>query len=58
MQIKVLDHIIIGANRYYSYADERLIEKYEDSFFNLRIRGFSKKSANLQFRFPLYLAGK
>ncbi len=28
MQIKVLDHIIIGDNRYFSFADEGLIEKH------------------------------
>ncbi|MCK4307177.1 DNA repair protein RadC [candidate division WOR-3 bacterium] len=28
MQIKVLDHIIIGDNKYYSFADEGLIEEY------------------------------
>jgi len=28
MQIKVLDHIIIGDNRYFSFADEGLIEEY------------------------------
>ncbi len=39
IQIKVLDHIIIGGNRYFSFADEGLIEKYEDSFLNLRIKG-------------------
>jgi DNA repair protein RadC len=38
LQIKVLDHIIIGENRYFSFADEGLIEKYEDSFLNLRIK--------------------
>jgi len=38
LQIKVLDHIIIGENRYVSFADEGLIEKYEDSFLNLRIK--------------------
>ena len=41
LQIKVLDHIIIGENRYFSFADEGLIEKYEDSFLNLRIRSLS-----------------
>ncbi|GAI52557.1 unnamed protein product, partial [marine sediment metagenome] len=39
MQIKMLDHIIIGGNKYFSFADEGLIKKYEDSFLNLRIRG-------------------
>jgi len=38
LQIKVLDHIIIGENKYFSFADEGLIEKYEDSFLNLRIK--------------------
>ena len=28
MQIKILDHIIIGENRYYSFADEGLISQY------------------------------
>jgi hypothetical protein len=34
----VLDHIIIGGNTYFSFADEELIEKYEDNFLNLKIR--------------------
>jgi len=38
LQIKVLDHILIGENRYFSFADEGLIEKYEDNFLNLRIK--------------------
>lgn len=32
MQIKVLDHIIIGNNCYFSFADEGLIEDYEILF--------------------------
>jgi DNA repair protein RadC len=39
--IKVLDHIIIGENKYFSFADEGLIEKYEDEFLNLRIKTVS-----------------
>ncbi len=39
IQVKVLDHIIIGGNKYFSFADEGLIQKYEDSFLNLRIKG-------------------
>jgi len=39
LQIKVLDHIIIGENRYFSFADEGLIEKHEDSFLNMKIKG-------------------
>ena len=38
LQIKVLDHIIIGDNSHFSFADEGLIEKYEDSFLTLRIK--------------------
>ncbi|MFC1902550.1 RadC family protein [Chloroflexota bacterium] len=36
MRIRVLDHIIIGNNRYYSFASEGLIEEYELDFLNLR----------------------
>ncbi len=36
MQIRVLDHIIIGDNRYYSFADAGLIEEYNQSFANLQ----------------------
>lgn len=32
IQIKVLDHIIIGNNRYFSFADKGLIEEYEDNY--------------------------
>jgi len=39
IEVKVLDHIIIGGNRYFSFADEGLIAKYEDNFLNLKIRG-------------------
>jgi len=39
MQIKVLDHIIIGDNRYFSFADEKLIEEYELNFLNLKKQG-------------------
>ncbi|MDD5509988.1 MAG: DNA repair protein RadC [Dehalococcoidales bacterium] len=34
MQIKVLDHIIIGDNTYFSFAGEGLIEEYEAAFRN------------------------
>jgi DNA repair protein RadC len=39
VQIKVLDHIIIGGDTYFSFADEGLIQKYQDNFLNLKIRG-------------------
>jgi len=38
MQIKVLDHIIIGNNRYFSFADQGLIEEYELCLKNFRSR--------------------
>jgi len=36
MQIKVLDHIIIGENRYFSFADAGLIEEYNSDFLTLK----------------------
>ncbi len=37
-QFKVLDHIIIGDNKYFSFAGDGQIEKYEDDFLNMRIK--------------------
>ena len=36
MQIKVLDHIIVGENEYFSFADEGLIEEYNLNFLSLK----------------------
>ena len=36
IQIKVLDHIIIGDNRHFSFADEGLIEEYNLDFLSLK----------------------
>ena len=36
MQIRVLDHIIIGDNRYFSFADAGLIEEYNSDFLSLK----------------------
>jgi len=36
MQIKVLDHIIIGDNKHFSFADEGLIEEYNLNFLSLK----------------------
>ena len=47
MRIKVLDHIIIGNNRYFSFAGEGLIEEYELNFLNLKIRGVSEAKRRL-----------
>jgi DNA repair protein RadC len=38
MQIKVLDHIIIGNNCYFSFADRGLIDEYERCLHNVRSR--------------------
>jgi len=35
VQIKVLDHIVIGNNRYFSFADQGLIEEYDLMFAGL-----------------------
>jgi len=47
MQIRVLDHIIIGNNKYFSFAGEGLIEEYELDFVNLRARGTSEAKRRL-----------
>jgi DNA repair protein RadC len=39
VQIKILDHLIIGNNRYYSFAGEGLISKYELEFLGLKMKG-------------------
>jgi len=44
MRIRVLDHIIIGNNRYFSFAGEGLIEEYELDFLNLKVRVTSEAS--------------
>ena len=35
MQIKILDHIIIGENRYFSFADAGFIQEYNSDFSSL-----------------------
>lgn len=47
MQIRVLDHIIIGNNRYFSFAGEGLIEEYELNFLNLKMGGVSEAKRRL-----------
>jgi DNA repair protein RadC len=42
MRLKVLDHIIIGNNTYFSFAGEGLIEKYELDFLSLKKRSTSE----------------
>ena len=38
MHLKVLDHIIIGNNRYFSFAGEGLIGQYEMEYLNLKMK--------------------
>ncbi|GAH80248.1 unnamed protein product, partial [marine sediment metagenome] len=47
MQIRVLDHLIIGGDRYFSFAGEGLIEGYELDFLNLKMRGVSEAKRRL-----------
>jgi len=46
-RLKVLDHIIIGDNRYYSFAGEGLIEEYESDYLNLMVRGTAEARRRL-----------
>ena len=39
VQIKILDHLIIGDNRYFSFAGEGLISQYEMDFLGLKMKG-------------------
>ncbi|MCJ7742972.1 MAG: DNA repair protein RadC, partial [Dehalococcoidales bacterium] len=47
MRIKVLDHIIIGDNCYFSFAGQGLIEEYSLDFINLKMRGVSEAKRQL-----------
>jgi DNA repair protein RadC len=37
MQVKILDHIVIGDNTFYSFAGQGLLEKYEGEIARLKI---------------------
>jgi DNA repair protein RadC len=47
MRLKVLDHIIIGDNRYYSFAGEGFIEEYETDFLSTMLRGTAEARRRL-----------
>jgi DNA repair protein RadC len=47
MQTRVLDHIIVGNDRYFSFAGEGLIEKYELDFLGLKMKGLSEARRRL-----------
>jgi DNA repair protein RadC len=38
VQITVLDHIIIGDNVYFSFADEGLLEEYNRNYMSIKER--------------------
>ena len=47
IQMKVLDHIVIGDNKYFSFAGEGLIEQYELDFLGLKMKGVSEAKRRL-----------
>ncbi|MCJ7742973.1 MAG: DNA repair protein RadC [Dehalococcoidales bacterium] len=47
IQIKVLDHMIIGGNSYFSFADEGLIKKYQLDLLNLKMHALSDSGVKL-----------
>ncbi len=42
MQVKMLDHIIIGDNKFFSFAAEGMSEQYELDFLGLKVKGVSE----------------
>jgi DNA repair protein RadC len=53
MRLRVLDHIVIGDNRYFSFAAEGLIEEYETDFLNLMLRGTAESRRRLYRASPI-----
>jgi DNA repair protein RadC len=47
LNLRILDHIIIGDNRYYSFAGEGLIEEYEADFLNHMLKGVAESRRRL-----------
>jgi DNA repair protein RadC len=47
LRLRVLDHIIIGDNKYFSFAGEGLIEEYETDFLNIMLRGMAESRRRL-----------
>ena len=47
MHIRVLDHIIIGDNRFYSFAGQGLIKEYELDFLSLKTKGVYESDRTL-----------
>lgn len=44
MQVNVLDHIIIGNNKYFSFAGEGLISQYETDYLSLKIKDSNRRN--------------
>ena len=42
LQIRILDHIIIGHNRYFSFADAGLVEEYELDYLDFKLLSTSR----------------
>jgi DNA repair protein RadC len=53
MRLRVLDHIVIGDNRYFSFAAEGLIEEYETDYLNLMLRGTAESRRRLYRASPI-----
>ncbi len=47
MRIRILDHVIIGDNQFFSFANQGLIKEYELDFLNLKIKGVSETKRRL-----------
>lgn len=52
IQIRVLDHIIVGNNQYFSFAAQGLIEEYETGYLNLKIKDRAGKSNRYRAKLP------
>jgi DNA repair protein RadC len=50
VRIRILDHVIIGDNRYFSFAGEGLIEEYELDFLNIKMKGISEARKKAKYR--------
>ena len=47
IQIRLLDHVILGKNDFYSFSADGLIDEYEMEYQNLKLRGASQAKRRL-----------
>jgi DNA repair protein RadC len=47
IQIKLLDHVIIGKDNFFSFSNEGLIQEYEAEFQSLKLRGTAEAKRRL-----------